>query len=94
MRAYIPACPANPPSFTTHPKMVHLFVLVHGMEGSASHLSELGRVMEEKYRSQANTPYYVHIAQSIKGELTFDGIDWCGERVAKEVRPTFHVHIS
>jgi len=71
--------------------MVHLFVLVHGMEGSPSHLGELKRIMEEKYSSRENAPYYIYIAQSTKGELTFDGIDWCGERVAKEVGLSFDV---
>ena len=68
---------------------VHLLVLVHGMWGNPNHLSELARTAREAYSepSPDGTLLHVLMAQTIKEESTYDGIDWGGERVASEVRP-------
>jgi len=68
---------------------VHLLVLVHGMWGNPNHLSELARTACETYTepSPDGTNLHVLMAQTIKEESTYDGIDWGGERVASEVRP-------
>ena len=68
---------------------VHLLVLVHGMWGNPNHLSELARTAREAYSEPSldGTSLHVLMAQTIKDESTYDGVDWGGERVASEVRP-------
>ena len=70
---------------------VHLLVLIHGMWGNPTHLSEMRRIMEEK-RAQEDSErgpngerLHVLVAETNKDTGTYDGIDWGGERVAEEV---------
>ena len=63
----------------------HFVVLVHGMWGNPTHVAELERIMAETHTAKGDSTLYVHIAQCLRVESTYDGIDWCGERVAKEV---------
>jgi len=66
---------------------VHLLVLVHGMWGNPMHLAELVRVARETNANPSadGTTLHVLVAETVRGDSTFDGIDWGGERVAAEV---------
>ncbi|KAG6828736.1 hypothetical protein H0H92_006924 [Tricholoma furcatifolium] len=65
---------------------VHLLVLIHGMWGNPDHLSELKRIITETYASSSDgIQLEVLVAEKNRDFTTFDGIDWGGERVAKEV---------
>lgn len=66
---------------------LHLLVLIHGMWGSPVHLSELNRIVQETHSdpSAEGVGLRVLVAETNREESTYDGIDWGGERVAKEV---------
>jgi len=66
---------------------VHLLVLVHGMWGNPIHLAELQRIALETYADPTaeGTSLEILMAETIRDESTYDGMDWGGERVAKEV---------
>jgi len=64
---------------------IHLLIIVHGMWGNPAHVAELARIVEETHATNDGVSLHVHTAQSIRDESTYDGIDWCGERAAKEV---------
>ncbi|KAG6807868.1 hypothetical protein H0H92_006163 [Tricholoma furcatifolium] len=65
---------------------VHLLVLIHGMWGNPDNLSELNRIITETYASSSDgIQLEVLVAEKNRDFTTFDGIDWGGERVAKEV---------
>ncbi|KAF9530478.1 lipid particle protein [Crepidotus variabilis] len=66
---------------------VHLLVLVHGMWGNPIHLAELQRIALETYAEPTaeGTSLEILTAETIRDESTYDGMDWGGERVAKEV---------
>jgi hypothetical protein len=66
---------------------IHLLVLIHGMWGNPGHLAECSRIIRETYPapSKDGVELEVLIAETNKAESTYDGIDWGGERVAKEV---------
>ncbi|KAJ3884652.1 DUF676-domain-containing protein [Lentinula edodes] len=61
---------------------VHLLVLVHGMWGHPGHLAEMARIVEETY---AGEELHLLLAEANREEGTYDGIDWCAERVVDEV---------
>ena len=71
---------------------VHLLVLIHGMWGNPNHLAELSRIIRETYPnpSPEGVELQVLIAETNKAESTHDGVDWGGERVAKEVFQLLH----
>ncbi|KAG2011830.1 lipid particle protein [Coprinopsis cinerea AmutBmut pab1-1] len=66
---------------------VHLLVLIHGMWGYPGHLAELSRVAQETHSLPAadGTRLEVLLAETNREDSTYDGIDWGGERVAKEI---------
>ncbi|KAF9563081.1 DUF676-domain-containing protein [Agrocybe pediades] len=57
------------------------------MWGNPDHLAELARIARETHAdpSSDGTKLHVLVAESIREDSTYDGIDWGGERVAKEV---------
>ncbi|KAF5350258.1 hypothetical protein D9758_007812 [Tetrapyrgos nigripes] len=63
---------------------VHLLVLVHGMWGNPSHLSQLDRVIKAKH-VEAGIELRTMLAKTNQEDSTYDGIDWGGERVAEEI---------
>ena len=67
---------------------IHLLVIIHGMWGNPGHIAELARVARETHSvaSSDGTVLYVLKSESIKDNSTYDGMDWGGERVAKEAR--------
>jgi hypothetical protein len=58
------------------------------MWGNPNHCAELGRILRETHAepSTEGVELEVLIAETNRAESTHDGIDWGGERVAKEVR--------
>jgi len=66
---------------------IHLLVLIHGMWGNPQHLAELARIAEETHTTSTADGTTLHIlrAETIKDDSTYDGVDWGGERIAKEV---------
>ncbi|KAF5387305.1 hypothetical protein D9757_005779 [Collybiopsis confluens] len=75
------------------PKMtepVHLLVLVHGMWGNTTHLAEMARIAEETLCSNVQDPVHILLAEANHEEGTYDGIDWCAERVASEIIREIH----
>ncbi|KAL5508637.1 hypothetical protein ACEPAH_6256 [Sanghuangporus vaninii] len=68
---------ANPESH------VHLIVLVHGLWGNPAHLMELNRHILQRWQTDSSVELL--LVSSITDDLTYDGIDWGGERVAQEV---------
>lgn len=71
---------------------VHLLVLIHGMWGNPVHLAEMSRIIREtKGSAEASAAangieLNVLLAQKNRDQSTYDGIDWCAERAADEVR--------
>lgn len=59
----------------------HLVVLVHGLWGNASHMWYIKKALTDEYPDIS-----VLVCETNAGNRTYDGIDVCGERVAKEVR--------
>lgn len=66
---------------------IHLLVLIHGMWGHPGHLAELQRIAEETYSepTEDGTKLEILLPETNRENSTYDGIDWGGERVAKEV---------
>ncbi|KZS90706.1 DUF676-domain-containing protein [Sistotremastrum niveocremeum HHB9708] len=68
---------------------VHLLVLVHGMWGNPSHLSEPepnGNEGDAQTRRVGSRELSVLVASTNREASTYDGIDWGGERIATEVQ--------
>ncbi|TFK63409.1 DUF676-domain-containing protein [Pluteus cervinus] len=67
-------------------KPIHLLVLVHGMWGDPSNLAELARVVREtRGLDSDDVELHVLLAETNRAESTYDGVDWGGERVAREI---------
>jgi len=64
---------------------VHLLVLIHGMWGNPDHLLELHRIIRETRSYSEDVELQVLLAETIRDDATYDGIDWGGESVAREV---------
>ena len=66
---------------------IHLLVIIHGMWGNPAHIAELARVVRETHSVASPDGTLLHVlkAESIRDNSTYDGVDWGGERVAKEV---------
>ncbi|KAK9459074.1 putative serine esterase-domain-containing protein [Lipomyces oligophaga] len=59
----------------------HLFVLIHGLWGNASHMNALSKTILDRYPSA-----HVLVSSSFSGTLTYDGVEICGERVILEIK--------
>ena len=57
------------------------------MWGNPAHISELERIARETYSGAESDGTVLHVlkAESIRDDSTYDGVDWGGERLAKEV---------
>lgn len=66
---------------------IHLLVLIHGMWGNPAHIAELDRIARETHSDASSDGVVLRVlkAESIRDNSTYDGVDWGGERVAKEV---------
>ncbi|KAF8966350.1 lipid particle protein [Flammula alnicola] len=69
---------------------IHLLVLIHGMWGNPEHLAELAHIARETHDSASSdgTTLHILVAETIREESTYDGIDWGGEQIAREVVDT------
>lgn len=65
-------------------KDVHLVVLVHGLWGNRSHMNEIRNYILSQQGS-CKQKLVVHQTHLNEGYKTYDGIDVCGIRVAKEI---------
>ncbi|KAI0321047.1 putative serine esterase-domain-containing protein [Amylostereum chailletii] len=73
------------------PNQVHLLVLIHGMWGHPGHLAEMHRIIDEirvrpSLQNAEGDELLAILPETNREESTYDGIDWGGERVAKEAR--------
>ncbi|KAI0704262.1 putative serine esterase-domain-containing protein [Cytidiella melzeri] len=72
-----------------HP--VHLLVLLHGMWGNPVHLAEMDRIYNDVCGREGSIAgpngerLHTLLAQTNREAATYDGIDWCGERITEEV---------
>jgi triacylglycerol esterase/lipase EstA (alpha/beta hydrolase family) len=69
---------------------VHLVVLIHGMWGNPIHLAEARRIFDETrvqptLKDADGIQLRTLVAETNRDDSTYDGIDWGGERVAKEI---------
>ncbi|TCD67955.1 hypothetical protein EIP91_011756 [Steccherinum ochraceum] len=77
----------------TASKKVHLLVLIHGMWGNPTHLTEMFRIYNETIGPAADESrsgpdgeeLHVIVPETNKDSATYDGIDWGGERVTEEI---------
>ncbi|KAF8311488.1 DUF676-domain-containing protein [Clavulina sp. PMI_390] len=76
----------------THPRKVHFLILCHGMWGNLAHLQAMKDTMSERFLKLSTSSesgdayeYIVHAAESNQDQNTYDGIDWGGERIIKEI---------
>lgn len=69
------------------PQQIHLVILVHGLWGNVSHMEYLCKKLSNLNNSSSfsNEQLHVHISNSNEHYKTYDGIDVCGTRLAKEV---------
>ena len=79
---------------SSHP--IHLLVLLHGMWGNPGHLAEMDRIYNEIRGNEDSIGpdgerLHTLLAQANKESGTYDGIDWCGERIAEEVMSVMDV---
>ena len=79
---------ASPSNTIIHFTMtnIHLLVIIHGMWGNPGHIAELARVARETHSVASSDGTILHVlkSESIRDNSTYDGVDWGGERVAKE----------
>lgn len=73
---------------------IHLLVLIHGMWGNPAHLAHMDKIIREVKGNTESTvssgpELAVLVAETNRDESTYDGIDWGGERVAREVKHLF-----
>ena len=67
---------------------VHLCVAAHGMWGEPIHLTELARIIRERFAEKTDEngiKFVLLVAETNSLDSTYDGIDWGGERLADEV---------
>ncbi|KAB8266345.1 putative serine esterase-domain-containing protein [Aspergillus pseudonomiae] len=66
-------------------KADHLCVLIHGFWGNPSHMDHLAASLRQRYSEDR---LHVLVAERNIGNLTYDGIEVGGERVAHEIEET------
>ncbi|OGM43378.1 lipase/serine esterase [Aspergillus bombycis] len=66
-------------------KADHLCVLIHGFWGNPSHMGHLAASLRQRYSEDR---LHVLVAERNVGNLTYDGIEVGGERVAHEIEET------
>ncbi|KAL4879683.1 putative serine esterase-domain-containing protein [Aspergillus karnatakaensis] len=72
-----PEQPSKPAS-----KADYLCVLVHGLWGNASHMNTLASALRKRYDEDR---LHILASEGNTGNLTYDGIEVCGERLAHEI---------
>ncbi|KAL4992527.1 putative serine esterase-domain-containing protein [Aspergillus falconensis] len=74
----------DPDHGATASKADHLCVLVHGLWGNPSHMGTIASALRKRYETQL----HILAAECNTGNLTYDGIEVCGERLAQEIEDT------
>ncbi|MEW5310964.1 MAG: hypothetical protein WDW38_002715 [Sanguina aurantia] len=69
-------------------KQVHLLILQHGLWGTASNLDWLEQLIQKEYAASASPSLRVLNSRVNEKNLTYDGVDICGTRVASLVQDT------
>ncbi|KAJ0423801.1 putative serine esterase-domain-containing protein [Aspergillus carlsbadensis] len=69
----------------TPAKADHLCVLVHGLWGNPAHMNFVASRLRERYEEDR---LYILTAENNTGNLTYDGVEVCGERLAHEIEET------
>ncbi|KXN87448.1 hypothetical protein AN958_08879 [Leucoagaricus sp. SymC.cos] len=70
------------------PREIHLLILIHGMWGAPGNLVTLEKTIKDKYdesNERGGEELELLCVKAIGNGVTYDGIDWGGERVAAEV---------
>ncbi|KAL4980684.1 putative serine esterase-domain-containing protein [Aspergillus desertorum] len=76
---------SDPANGATTSKADHLCVLVHGLWGNPSHMGTIASALRKRYDE---TQLHILVAECNTGNLTYDGIEVCGERLAQEIEVT------
>lgn len=69
-------------------KDVHLLVTVHGLRGLPSDLKTAAETLQKAHRDRSprpDTEFNFLLAAAVDDAHTYDGIDWCAERVVNEI---------
>lgn len=72
-------------------KADHLCVLIHGFWGNPSHMDHLAASLRERY---SDDRLHILVAERNAGNLTYDGIEVGGERVALEIEETLDTLVN
>ncbi|KAG5360353.1 putative lipase [Yarrowia sp. B02] len=65
---------------------MHLFVLIHGLWGSATHMSAVKEVLDTTYGVKNGGDMVAYATQSNHGTLTYDGVQVCARRCYLEIK--------
>ncbi|KAG5368220.1 putative lipase [Yarrowia sp. C11] len=65
---------------------MHLFVLIHGLWGSATHMAAVKEVLDTTYGVKAGGDMVAYATQSNHGTLTYDGVKVCARRCYLEIK--------
>lgn len=65
---------------------MHLFVLIHGLWGSATHMAAVKEVLDSTYGVKTGGDMVAYATQSNHGTLTYDGVRVCARRCYLEIR--------
>ncbi|KAH7108317.1 putative serine esterase-domain-containing protein [Auriculariales sp. MPI-PUGE-AT-0066] len=71
----------------TAPNQVHLLVITHGLWGNPAHVASVAKMIRENHAELAaaqGIDLEVVVPETNRDLFTYDGIDWCAERVVKE----------
>ncbi|KAL2863619.1 lipase ROG1 family protein [Aspergillus lucknowensis] len=63
----------------------HLCVLVHGLWGNPAHMNTIVSALRQRYDEN---DLKILVSESNTGNLTYDGVEVCGERLANEIEET------
>ncbi|KAL3482377.1 putative serine esterase-domain-containing protein [Aspergillus californicus] len=63
-------------------KADHLCVLVHGLWGNAAHMGAIASSLRKRYDEDR---LHILVSESNTGNLTYDGVEVCGERLTHEI---------
>ncbi|KAG0340817.1 hypothetical protein BG000_010997 [Podila horticola] len=66
---------------------IHLVILHHGLWGHAGHV----KFIANEFKKRLGDRLVIYRAQANESELTYDGVDLCGQRLVKEVHEVIKV---
>jgi hypothetical protein len=79
--------PVNETSKTKKPSKVHIFLLCHGLWGESKHLGSMEQALIAKAKESTNEDEEVKVLTPASNAwtLTYDGVDFCAERLVREL---------